>query len=1008
MAQSVLDGDNHINLPFSYGVSGHISVSVPVEEWVDYVAPTIDPNETEHFPSPVPARLNIYEMIPAGATITASVTSGGATATSAIVVSTATAVSYVCQGQVTAFIAVGGSTASMSQNVSIAFDINGQPAAGTSTYTYTGSGGTVATDNSTGAHVGISSYSPAFGYGSITGSVSNTVYPKKAFSLTGQINSVDISCPDTVTVNLARFAGDPSPTISASGGFSAAHEQRQSAFSASVNSGAGYFDNDSSSGGSAVASHSESLNEFAPIAPTVGGAWCLANDQYVAYQVTDDAGNIANRLIYNSEIWLHGWQFPGVTITQAGTFTVDAGTTTTNWMGAALTGAGLGNAGSGAIVRTWSPFFNMSGYRYLTIAAAGTTAATDQTRTLTIGGKTWHVLFRAGSAADAVIDLCDPFTGGADNDTTDSWWPDNNPTLGGGWSGVSDGPLWGCGYVTSLSLSGFTGASTESFSNLHMTSHGATYAHFLGQWAPRYSHDMVQAGPEWDNGSGTVFTRKYARDLICTTDGRQSMEVSGHSVLKTEGGGSGVTFYTPKSYPISSLPSLMETCQRLDGNDTATPYIGYQTPGSGWDATVSAPTPDGTSNMRPNFLGSTAPIPWLWGNGILYDPTTGFTSGVGLSIGGSLSVPAQVIFTSIDWYPGCTDPFGFSASPTTGTVYLAASKIFRGQSHGLLLTNTHLAASGSAVDLYPGAGEIQPSGTSVGHDTSNTNGLYRTSGAGLDGIIITTSPSPPNMGGGANPDTINANPASGSVQSRYMTGSPRATATAFWEKKLSRVAMRLPVAVMARIRRLTNLAEKRGPFHLAAPLYNGDGSAAGIGYWRCDTGAPGAWDSAAVIITSGAFDDNPSLAMDHRARLYCAFDRTSSGGTAGGYEAYSDDDGQSWSTPAMSIPNGMYSIIRTGQDKSLYRIAYIDDGSGASTGTLQGSWQAPGDAAPSALFTLKKSTGAAITLQQGAFGIDHMAETASRWILSILEIGATSTSNWVSADDAGGTFVRLP
>lgn len=206
--------------------------------------------------------------------------------------------------------------------------------------------------------------------------------------------------------------------------------------------------------------------------------------------------------------------------------------------------------------------------------------------------------------------------------------------------------------------------------------------------------------------------------------------------------------------------------------------------------------------------------------------------------------------------------------------------------------------------------------------------------------------------------------------------------------------------------RVSSLAPRDGSFHVAGTRFI-SGAPAGIAYWRCDTGCPrpgGVWDSTAVVITSNVLDGNPCLAQDYRGRLYCQFER--SGG--GIFEAFSDDDGQTWSAPIMgSITNGTYPYIRSGHDGSIFRAAYVDDGTGAGTGTIVGQWQAAGDPSPSTPVTFKDATGTAIPSQMGAFALDHIAETAGRWILTVLKPGDTTPTEYVSADDAGGTFVLV-
>jgi hypothetical protein len=168
------------------------------------------------------------------------------------------------------------------------------------------------------------------------------------------------------------------------------------------------------------------------------------------------------------------------------------------------------------------------------------------------------------------------------------------------------------------------------------------------------------------------------------------------------------------------------------------------------------------------------------------------------------------------------------------------------------------------------------------------------------------------------------------------------------------------------------------------------------------------------VVTANIADSNPALAADYRGRLYCQFDRWTSGGTgrlrtADTYETYSDDDGETWRSPHMTIPGGQYPDIAAGHDGSLMRVAYVDDGTGSGTGTLWAQYQAAGDPSPSAAFQLKKADGVTpIAAQMGAFKINHAWDGAAQWILTVLEVGKTLPTEWVSTDELGGTFTLLP
>ena len=205
---------------------------------------------------------------------------------------------------------------------------------------------------------------------------------------------------------------------------------------------------------------------------------------------------------------------------------------------------------------------------------------------------------------------------------------------------------------------------------------------------------------------------------------------------------------------------------------------------------------------------------------------------------------------------------------------------------------------------------------------------------------------------------------------------------------------------------VTNLGSTDGVYHVAGPLYDVGGGPAGIQYWQSMASTPGQWTmgggSTQIVITSDTRDGNPSLALDCRMRLLCAFDRDS----VGTMICWSDDDGETWSDPIMSIAGGTNAVVRCGKDGSMFEAAYVDDGSGV--GVIKGIWRPTPDGTPSSVTTFKDETGTDIPVQPGQFGLDHLAETGSRWALTVLVDTETAPSTWLSADDAGCTFLRVP
>jgi hypothetical protein len=440
-----------------------------------------------------------------------------------------------------------------------------------------------------------------------------------------------------------------------------------------------------------------------------------------------------------------------------------------------------------------APFFNMSGYRYLKFSNCLTSNGSAQTRTLTINGKTWPIVFPTTTPESITVDLCYPATGGASYDTTDSILApgDPNPTLspaGGG----TDGPLWGVTYVESISISGFVAGSVESFSSVDLVLGSETLGQFITTWEPRFTA-MPQYGPPWPVGTDFTAYRAENRSAILITDGRQSMEWDGQSVLDIDGSPSP---FSATAYSITRTVVKINAGYILDGGQVGiataeSPYYAYATVPNGWVATQVIPANDCSDYVDNGYMNGNLPASWLWGDGAIYTGTLedqGFTTGIGVS---PSSVPVQMLCSSIDFYPGCGDVFGFAGTPGAGhTIYIGASKVYRAQAWGILIDpDTGAPSSETAVKLYAGAGGIQPEGMLVGATVSDeTEAVYRTTGVSLSGIDV-ISLGPIGEGGATLYDTTGS---TGYVEVVNDDGEVTVVEQVFLEQKLSRVAIVAP------------------------------------------------------------------------------------------------------------------------------------------------------------------------------------------------------------------------
>jgi len=165
----------------------------------------------------------------------------------------------------------------------------------------------------------------------------------------------------------------------------------------------------------------------------------------------------------------------------------------------------------------------------------------------------------------------------------------------------------------------------------------------------------------------------------------------------------------------------------------------------------------------------------------------------------------------------------------------------------------------------------------------------------------------------------------------------------------------------------------------------------------------GATPVADLFVTTGHKDRQPSLFYWMGQRTYLLFWRKDGASGDGVYETYSDDDGDTWSTPAMSITGGQYPRNAVDISGGVLRAAWVADT--VTIGNLKGTWQSPGDASPSAVFTFTELGGSALRVKKTGFDVSAAPDSASRINLTCTIEGESATSNWYSEDD-GRNWVR--
>jgi hypothetical protein len=927
---------------YTLDVSGSFSAQVFVEEWVE-TGSLSDPS-TGIIDAPSRLTLVFYEQMRAGDTVTCTITSGSVSATSNFVLPSGFPLritNYVCSASIGGYASNSTATGSLTLTA----------AGGAITGLYSGSSNGSTFDSTSGAAITLVPI-PVSGGGTLAvrGSLQTQAAPNKSFALDGVIYAVDQPFMGGVDIQCSKFLSDPSPLIHGGATWSAAYAQRNKQVTVSLSSGA-----TGTTSGTTIYTYSSSLNEFQALTATLDSAWCDASGDYITYDTSDESTPpvVTHHKLYDNTIWMHGWTFPGLTLTPAATLTLG-------------TGAGTN--------LSFSPAKNLSGYRYLRVTVS--VSAGSHPFSVQIGTKTWNQCLNPADHTQRIpllatttpqtfdIDLCDPTNDSSLSDLTDTRWPIADPTLdysGGGGPAAVDGPMWGVGYCTLISLTAMDSGVSYSLGAVSQVRETDCKLHVLGSWRPRFETNMLSESPTATNMSGTTTEVKCRRFLMADTDGRQSLEYKDVSVSKVTGGVSGVITYLPYYVPLSELA--------FDPSPVAA-YPAGQTPG--WTGVCTAPAPDGSSNLRDGFLNSGSPAGWLWGGGLLYSGGA-WTTGVGLSAAGGITMPAQVMFASVDWYPGIGDVFSLGGGGTGGAIILKAEKILQAQAHGIVLTGAHGPGLGKTVTL---AETATPSSIAGSDSEHAPDGTYRTAGVpGLHGYK------------------------SGVGNSGIVQVDVRMATQSFVTRHLSRAALRT-AAVLSYLSP-SNLGLLTDHFQRVVA------SALGIVFVRSVSGTPyvhsgNLWDVGPLPVTTTATDKNPCLAADSRF-LYCGWERA-----AGTYLARSGDNGKTWEAEVLAITGGTFPRIDADGSGRTINAALVS--AGGSLYHIQGQFQGPGDAHFGATFTFIDETATALSVQSSGFDISFTRSGTNALILSALIAGEAATSEWVCYNVSGTnpSWKRIP
>jgi len=450
------------------------------------------------------------------------------------------------------------------------------------------------------------------------------------------------------------------------------------------------------------------------------------------------------------------------------------------------------------------------------------------------------------------------------------------------------------------------------------------------------------------NTVGSVTSTTYYRSwLTGDTDGSPSLEETDAVWINTSGSSSGDTV---------SPASILAAVGSINGSGGAYPT-------RGWSASDLQAT-DGTLNLRSGLLNSDREAVLLYAGGLWYDGSA-WQSGIDLAVPLS-SIKAQYLFNSIVAYSGAGDVWGWSGGAFGGPVELKCGIILRGQAWGLVFDTPGGARVGSqSVTAVDSASHI-----ARGSGTTDAYGEFHT---GTPWILGATS----------------ANIAAGSLTSYT---------NLFGTRQMRRFGFQVPPPFS-------------NPYNATHPAWGyllrsaiGSGNAF---VWRSNHGAPfGGWDAGPVQVTTGGQDSDPRLRYDaDTGRLFCCFAR-SSGGSSDVYEAFSDDDGDTWGAEYLAITGGTHPTYGVGLERGVITACYV--GPIWGPGVLTAIYQGPGELAPGSPYNLKDDTGTDIPVQDDTFSIVMPPNQSALWLLTVTVDGDSAPSEWYSAEPSGASWTRIP
>lgn len=454
---------------------------------------------------------------------------------------------------------------------------------------------------------------------------------------------------------------------------------------------------------------------------------------------------------------------------------------------------------------------------------------------------------------------------------------------------------------------------------------------------------LLQSFDNWIFDGDTPGSDYLLDFALGDTDGRKSLE--GVAMYRTAIPAGGYN-YTERS--IKDLVDSINGSAGVFPSDGFTAVDLQSLPGSGCSGSFA--------NLKYCFANSVRRAVYLAGGGAYHD-ATGWHYPIDLDITSTTTIPAQFLTDEIEWYPGFGDGFGFS-SGGYGVAEFRSAWLAREQIAGIVEKN-FAGISGVLVDSLD-VGD----GANTGQGTSDSRGNYQTASnyaKGLRSLCVSAQQ-------GAQP-------------------YPKITQTGISRKRKRNCF------------RITDISVLGNPFILEDSW--GELHCVGVKddkiiYSRSDHSLPlPEWKIAELQITapiSGKLDSRPVICRNSQRRMILLFQRKD-GSQYDIFESYSDDDGESWSTAVITIPNGQKPIIACSVDGAIFRAAYIP-----STEKISANFQEPGDTVPSANFNLKDGTGADLLFENDTFMAMPAYDSSARWVMCCLIKGESSVSTWFSVD----------